>query len=251
MPGTITKDQLVKEIVARDYRAASVFEKFEIGYCCAGNWSLESACLMKGIDINSIISDLQKTTRSIQISPHLPFEKWSIDFLVDHIIHIHHYYISQTLPEVDILLTRFVEKHANKLDFLEELLNEYDMLQKELFLRMEEEEAVTFPYFRQLSHAYDSNDSYAGLLVKTLRRPIPKPASNETDIIPQILHAIRQLTTNYSIPEKACTSHNVIFSKLAELDNDITQHLFLENDILFPRILLMEKELLLRHRQTE
>ena len=246
LPATITKDQLVKEIVARDYRAASVFEKLEIGYCCGGNWSLESVCLMKGIEVEKVIADIQNTTRNIQISPIIPFEKWNIDFLIDHIIHIHHYYLKQTLPEIDKLLTRFVRKHEEKLGFPDKLLSQYHIIQTSLFQRMEEEETVIFPYIRHLNHAYESNDSYAGLLVKTLRKPIPKVVANEHDIIHSGLHTLRQLTSDYSVPPKACTSHHVVFSKLAELDNDITQHLFLENETLFPKVLIMEKELLQR-----
>jgi regulator of cell morphogenesis and NO signaling len=34
--------------------------------------------------------------------------------------------------------------------------------------------------------------------------------------------------------------------KLLEIDNDLVQHMHLENDILFPRSIAMEKELLER-----
>src|SRR5688572_5528822 len=114
LPIAITKDQLVKDIVARDYRAALVFEKFEISYCCGGNWPLETACLSKGIEAEQIIAELQKITRNIQLSPTLPFDKWTMDFLTDYIINIHHHYLKHTLPEVNELLSRFVGKHADR-----------------------------------------------------------------------------------------------------------------------------------------
>jgi regulator of cell morphogenesis and NO signaling len=52
------------------------------------------------------------------------------------------------------------------------------------------------------------------------------------------------LTNDYTPPSNACVSHKVTFSKLRELDNDLMQHMHLENNILFPRAIEMEKILL-------
>ena len=109
---------------------------------------------------------------------------------------------------------------------------------------MEHEEEIIFPYVCQISHAYDNRDSFASLLVKTLRKPIEKMMKEEHAIISDIILKFRELTLLYTPPEKACTSHRIIFSKLKELDNDLAQHLYLENEILFPRAIAMEKKLL-------
>ncbi|MEO5595076.1 MAG: hypothetical protein ABIR15_04535 [Chitinophagaceae bacterium] len=45
-------------------------------------------------------------------------------------------------------------------------------------------------------------------------------------------------------PENACVSHIVTLSRLKELDNDMMQHIYLENEILFPRALAIERELM-------
>jgi regulator of cell morphogenesis and NO signaling len=36
----------------------------------------------------------------------------------------------------------------------------------------------------------------------------------------------------------------VVIAKLKELDNDLLQHIYLEETVLFPKVLKMEKELL-------
>lgn len=106
------------------------------------------------------------------------------------------------------------------------------------------EEEVLFPYLRQVAHAYEKKDSFGGLLVRTLRKPIAKVMKDEHGMITETLTKFRQLTDNYIPPAKACTSHHVILSKLKELDNDLVQHAWLETEILFPRVINMEKELL-------
>jgi regulator of cell morphogenesis and NO signaling len=70
--------------------------------------------------------------------------------------------------------------------------------------------------------------------------------NQEHEILEKILIKFRSLTGNYTPPEASCTSHRLSFSLLRELDDDLVQHVYLENDILFPRAIAMEKELLLR-----
>ena len=247
LPGLITKESFVKDIVTHDYRTAIIFEKFGIGYCCGGNWTLETTCDMKGIVVEELISELQKITRTIQVSSALQFDDWKMDFLTDYIINVHHQYLKQILPELNTLLTRFVEKHASKIPHLADVLTNFTNLYRELPAQLEEEEKIIFPYIRHLSHAYESNDSYAGLLIKTLRKPIDKMMDNKDGIVPGIMQNIRKLTNTFTTPDQACRSHQVVFLMLRELYNDLAQHSSLENEILYPKALLMEKELLLRH----
>jgi len=58
------------------------------------------------------------------------------------------------------------------------------------------------------------------------------------------LRKFRMLTNDYIAPTNACVSHRVSFAKLRELDNDLTQHIHLESNILFPKAIAIEKDLL-------
>ena len=44
------KDISIGEIVAQDFRAASVFKEAGIDFCCGGKKSIEETCTEKGID---------------------------------------------------------------------------------------------------------------------------------------------------------------------------------------------------------
>jgi regulator of cell morphogenesis and NO signaling len=109
-----------------------------------------------------------------------------------------------------------------------------------------QEEEVIFPYIRQIAHAYESRESYASLLVRTLRKPVEDIMHHEHKLLEKVLYQFRILTNGYTPPEASCTSHRLSFSLLRELDEDLVQHIYLENEILFPKAVLMEKELLQR-----
>jgi regulator of cell morphogenesis and NO signaling len=240
----IRKDSFVTEIVRQDYRTASVFKKYDIDFCCGGKWPLGTVCETKNLDFGMLKDELKSAIRPIKLSNTLQFDKWDIDFLTEYIINVHHRYLRDSLPQIKEQLEVFAKSHTKKYPYLPELMTQFDNLYKEFFPHLDQEEQVLFPYIRQIAHAYLSKESYASLLVRTLRKPVEKVMLHEHESVAKILHSLRRITHNYTAPEKACVSHQVTFSLLKELDNDLVQHLYLENQILFPKAIAMEKELL-------
>ena len=51
------ENQIIGELVARDYRTASVFKKYSIDFCCQGNRTIEEACEKKNIDTKKVLED--------------------------------------------------------------------------------------------------------------------------------------------------------------------------------------------------
>jgi regulator of cell morphogenesis and NO signaling len=245
-PIIITRDSFAADIVKQDYRTAIVFRKHEIEFCCGGRWPLSIICETKGLDLEDLIRELRTAIREIRISSFLPFEEWSVDFLTDYILHTHHRYLKDTLPHITAQLEKFIAEHLKKYPYLAEVKQLFDKLSSSMLPHLQQEEEILFPYIRQIAHAYQSKESYASLLVRTLRKPVEHIMQQEHDVLVSILSKLRSLTSNYTAPENGCTSHRVSFLMLQELDNDLMQHLYLENSILFPKAIKMEKELLQR-----
>lgn len=240
----IDANMFVTDIVNGDYRTADVFRKYQIDFCCGGKWSLKAMCQMKNLDIDIVKKELEESTRDISLPNTLRFEDWSIDFLTDYIVNVHHQYLRKVLPETKEHLAEFVEGHKNKFGYLPDLLRTFIDLSNQMIPHLDEEETIIFTYIRQIAHAYRTRESYVALLVRTLRKPVENVMQHEHETVNQFLDQLRQLTAHYALPGNACASHKVVFSKLREIDNDLVQHIHLENDILFPRAIAMEKELL-------
>jgi len=242
----INSDWPVSEIVKADYRTADVFRKYGIEFCCGGKWPLKTVCEAKDLDLNRVTTELEESMRNISLPSSLKFEEWNINFLTDYIINIHHSYLKTALPGTKDHLSKFVEGHRHKFPYLPDLLKIFIDLSNETLPHLQQEETIIFPYIRQISNAYHNKETYAALLVLTLRKPVENVMQHEDESLNKFLRQIRYLTNHYTLPENACISHKVVFLKLEELDNDLVQHLHLENDILFPRAIAMEKELLER-----
>ncbi len=234
----------VSDMVRNDYRTAAVFKKYDIEFCCGGKWPLETVSMMKGISLPDLLTELQSAVRNVTIPRTNMFYDWHPDFLIDYVVNVHHQYLKKTIPETTEMLNSFVEKHHTKYKYLPELLEKFGKAAKRLQISMEKEESIIFPYIRQISHAHENKESYAALLVKTLRKSFGDMIQKEEENISDIITGIRNITDHYTPPDNACVSHVVNFSMLKELDNDITQHVFLEESILFPKAIQIEQELL-------
>lgn len=59
-----------------------------------------------------------------------------------------------------------------------------------------------------------------------------------------LLSELKSAADNYNPPAGACTSFNLLYHKLKCLEEDLHQHIHLENNILFPKAIALKKELL-------
>jgi len=234
----------VTDIVVHDYRTADVFRKYDIDFCCGGKWPLDIACQNKNLPIEEVMRELQKIVTQSPSNAAVDFDSWEIDFLVDYIYNVHHRYLKKALLEVKEQVQRFLDDHRKKFPELEEIETIMNQFMKDFPPHMKQEEEVFFPYIKQIHHAYKHRESYARLLIRTLRKPIEEVMIKEHDITGSALHRLRKITNNYTPPEKACITYKITFSKLKELDKDLVQHIHLESNILFPKAIKMEQELL-------
>jgi len=240
----IGQNSFVNDIVRQHHRTADVFRKYGIEYCCGGKWPLDTVCMTIGIEFSQLQKELEDVCRVVQLPPAIAFDTWDTDFLISYIKNVHHQYLKKTLPGTEEIIKHFAAGHIKKYPYMQEVVSQFQQLIKEILPHIQYEEETIFPYISQIAHAWENSDTYAKLLVKTLRKPLNDIMKHEQDVLLAPVLTIRKLTSNYTVPENACVSHTLALSRLKELDNDIMQHIYLENEILFPRALKIESELL-------
>jgi len=65
----------------------------------------------------------------------------------------------------------------------------------------------------------------------------------EHDAVGNSLETIRELSNNYTLPEDSCASYSYLYKTLVEFESDLFIHIHLENNILFPKAIELEKEI--------
>ncbi|HEX7905151.1 MAG TPA: DUF542 domain-containing protein [Chitinophagaceae bacterium] len=240
----VNATDLVSDIVNKDYRTAEVFHKYNIDFCCGGKRPLESACELMGVDPQLVQKDLEMAMRDVHVPNSLLFHEWDIDFIIAYVINVHHQYLKQAIPATKPVLDEFVISHTKHYPYLAEMQKRFHQLSDHLLSLMKQEEEILFPYIRQLAHAHHDREPYALLLIRTLRKPVEEVLFREHELVADTLLSLREVTRHYTTPGNVCVKHRVVIAKLKELDNDLSQHLYLEQTFLYPQVISIEKELM-------
>lgn len=237
----ITEKSNIGELVAQDYRTASVFKNFGIDFCCNGNRSIETACEKKNIEANDLINELKKISLSSNNSNLTDFSSWSLDLLADYIEKKHHRYVESKIGEIKPFLNKIVKVHGEQHPELTEVEKLFNASAGELTMHMKKEELVLFPFIRKMAEAKQTNQPIPSPHFGTVQNPI-NMMHNEHDTEGERFRKISELTNNYTPPADACNTYRVTFSMLKEFEEDLHLHIHLENNILFPKAVEMEKQ---------
>ncbi|MFD1185689.1 iron-sulfur cluster repair di-iron protein [Pontibacter rugosus] len=238
---TQQEGETVGELVAKDFRKAQVFKKYGIDFCCGGKKSVKQVCEEKGVDQNALERELEVT--SAAESRETDFGSWELPFLADYIVNMHHKYVREAIPALYEYTTKIARVHGKNHPELLELAKHFVNVANELEAHMPKEERVLFPFIKQLDEAKKQGIKLDKPAFGSIQNPI-NMMEMEHEAAGDELEAIRELTDNYTLPADACATYTVAFKKLQEFEEDLHRHIHLENNILFPKALELEKEVL-------
>jgi regulator of cell morphogenesis and NO signaling len=236
------ESMIIKDIVLNNFKAANVMEKYGIDFCCKGKRPLYEALAEKQVDPEKFFEELNQT----MVNPSQGderYEDWDLTFLANYIVNNHHSYIKKNVPVITAHLEKIAVKHGRKYEYLNNVLNEFDSLGNELINHMLKEERILFPLIKYLEDTKRFNEKPKTDGYGTVKNPIKK-MENEHSSAGTGLENIRALTRDFTLPEDACTTFKLAYKELEEFEKDLHKHVHLENNILFPKAIELEEELL-------
>ena len=237
---TTLQDKTVADVVTENIKAAHVFKKYGIDFCCGGGVSIKKACEKAEIDpvlVETEILNLENIKDRA-----LDFNSWKLDFLTDHIINVHHGYVEESSPLLLQYSQRVNHVHGHHYTELAEIESLVKQVVQELAAHMKKEELILFPFIKKLVKAEREGTEVPPIHFGTVENPI-KMMEAEHEEAGEILLKIAKLSNNFTPPQGACNTYKAFYSKLEEFEQDLHQHVHLENNILFPKALKLEKTL--------
>lgn len=235
----------IGELVSQDWRKAEVFKKYGIDYCCGGKKTVAEACAKKGIEPALVETELEQVAMRplTGMGSANNYNHWDLDFLADYIVNTHHHYVKEAVPFLEELSAKVARVHGGHHPELLEIQQHAQSVIDELMLHMHKEEVILFPYIKELAQAKKGGKPMARPPFGTIANPINMMEAEHVSA-GEDMEAIEELSERFTPPEDACMSYRVLFAKLQEFQQDLHQHIHLENNILFPKALQLESELL-------
>ena len=206
----------VGEIAAQLPGAPGVFRRFDISFCCHGDSSLAEAAKRNNHELETVIAALDALDPTAD--PEVPQETGA---LIDHIQTRYHNVHRQQIPDLIELSSKVERVHANKPGVPAGLTEVLEKIRGEMEEHMKEEEEVLFPAMR------NSAANPFAVEIGDYRQDHEDTGA--------LLDEIARLTNSYTPPPHACRSWQALYKEAEQFRADMTEHIHLENNILFPR----------------
>jgi regulator of cell morphogenesis and NO signaling len=233
----------VRDLATAIPNATRIFEKFGIDYCCGGAKPLQDACRQANISVDEVLRSLD--TANIAgvdtASPDPDFKNASLTDLIAHVLARHHGYVKQEIPRLKQLFFKVVAVHCDAHPELAAAQRTFIGLADELSAHMMKEEMVLFPFIEKLEQATNAGKPAPRAPFGSINNPVHM-MELEHESAGKALERMRTLTSSYTPPESACFSYRTLYSALKEFDADLQEHVHLENNILFPRAIALERQ---------
>lgn len=195
--------------------ATAVMRRYKLDFCCGGAESLEQAVRQKGLEVAPIEAELDALKGTPNTLPN------SVDGLIDLILERYHAVHRRELPELRELAQKVERVHANKPAVPKGLSDVLASLLAELESHMQKEEQILFPIMRH---------GGSPMIVHPIN-----VMRHEHDEAGEELKAIDKLTNGLTLPVEACNTWRALYVGLAKFAEDLTEHIHIENNILFPK----------------
>lgn len=234
-------NETVGTLAAKDYRNTKIFRQLGINFSYAGNKTLEEASKEAGITLEQVKVALEEGSLTKPVTAK-QYNKWDMDVLIEYIINTHHRYAKENAVIIYDLAQNVAYRYCEKHPELAKLVTALFLFLNDLLNHLKKEEQILFPNIRQLLKKKSSmcgityttfgfiKESVIGMQKEHLA------AGNE-------LKLFRQITNDYLLPADACISHQYLYKKMKEFEDDLFLHVHLENNILFPKAIMLDEKL--------
>ncbi len=216
-----------------------VFERFHLDYCCGGKRPLGEACAQKGVateEVLAALADAASTTPAEE-----DFSQATAAELIRHIVQTHHAYVRSELPHLQSMAERVAAKHGPVHPEANLVQRNLAQLADELIFHLDKEERILFPYIEDLERSRTQNAAPPSACFGSVESPI-RAMIHEHEGAATLLAEMRAVTHGFVPWPGACPTTVGLYYGLDAFERDLHRHVHLENNLLFPRAIALEKE---------
>ena len=201
--------------------ASRIFHQHGLDFCCGGRRPFVEACRDRGLDEVAILDAIERESAGDVLAPR--WDTAPIPNLLAFIVSRYHQRLREELPQLIALAVKVEQKHADKPACPRGLAAHLVAVHENVLLHLAKEEKMLVPLI------LDGVGAMATGPVRVMEQ--------EHDDHREGLLRTRALTRNLTAPPEACTSWRALYLRLDALEQDLMEHIHLENNVLFPRVL--------------
>lgn len=230
----------ISDLVGENYLYASVLHYFGIQFYNYSEETLQQVCRRKGISMDTLVSGLESAV-SVDELDELTLVSYPIDLVIEYLKHAHYIFIKKRLPYITSLVSDLPDTMDRYQDVVKDLKFVFPLFVEDFIHHIYEEEDNLFGYVALLKKVADKEYNPSILYYEMEKYSIQQHAIDH-DVHDDEMKGIRNITEDYSLKDDAPLHIKVIYSELESFEKSLITHARIEDEILFPKALVLERE---------
>jgi len=231
-------EKTIEQLVSDNHALAAAFNFLGIHFENYNEQTLADICIEKGWDQAIITQRIDEIV--ISNEPNIDLDVLPIDLLIAYLKHNHYIFIKQRLPFITELIKNF---EGNDPEIKNELKLVFPLFVQEFVEHIYEEEDTLFNYINILNEAHRDHTKLNKVQAKMMDNSMSH-FQNDHEIHDDPFKGLRELTENFKVTDKFDLKTKVALCELKKLDDEMHYHAKVENGILFPKALELERKVL-------
>ena len=234
IPGTS-----IAELVEQNYVLAAVLHFFGISFFQYEEKSLDEVCRKFKVNPLQVMAELEKwafkkepTNEELYLHP--------IELLVEYLKKKHYFFLRQELPFLSNMVSGISSDKIHEA-LLADMRLMFPLFVDDFIHHIHEEENTLFGRISLLQQIERGEYNLVDALILLDSSPISALAE-EHEVHDDEMQGIRKLTNNYNLSPSAPVALRVLYHELQNFEKELTIHATIENDLLFPKAMELEKE---------
>lgn len=225
----------IGSIVQQHYANAFVLYSLGIDFFEVEEKTLKQVCIERNLDISYLLHLLQEPHEQVQ--PDIrKLKKASVEGILSYLKHQHLVFLQKKIPFVAHLIEKLSKSDATYTQLITDLQLMFPLFAEDFIHHIHEEEDTFFYYISALlknspQKLYELQQKYS-----------IQSFALAHDTHDDEMQGIRQLTKNYQLPLAASLHLKVVYWYLEDLEKQLQMHAYIENEILFPKALVLENK---------
>ncbi len=232
----------INSIIDENFIFAKVLDYFGIAFYKYSGHTLEQLCVEKGIELEKVLYNMEKFRSSGEIDK-TTLSTYPVDLIIEYLKHSHHVFIKQKLPYLARLINGLDNRSSVSRSLASDLKFVFPLFVEDFIHHIYEEEDTLFAYVKDLFKVEQGQMPATRLFYQFESYSIQEAAISH-DHTEDELKGIREITHNYQYNPLGDLHLKVIYEELKSFDKELTHHASIEDEVLFPKALMLEKNVM-------
>jgi regulator of cell morphogenesis and NO signaling len=236
----IRENMKLADVIQLNYMLIPVIHRFGINLGF-GDKTVASVCKENDVDVNFFLQ-LVNAYHDQDYFPKEELQTIPVKEIVSYLKMTHANYLSNTLSEIEQKIFSLASEDSEDQKYIKLILNFFEGYKTELTAHIMHEEDVVFPYVLAVDEIIKTED-FSDDNKKLFEEFSIEEYEEGHDDVEEKLMDLRTIMIKYLTPPANTTIYHSIIQDLFRLEEDLNYHSRIEDKVLIPKIILMEKSI--------